>query len=76
MENYIICPQCKRKISNDPLIDAAADKGYLGKDNLGSKYITCECGNNVSFWAITAQLRSQKTLGSKIKNLFGGRPRA
>ena len=71
MEHYITCPQCNRKISNDPLIEAAAtDKGYVGKENLGSKYLTCECGNNISFWAITAQLRSQKTLGWKIKNLF------
>jgi hypothetical protein len=74
MENYITCPECKRRISNDPLIEAAAEKGYQGKDNLGSQYITCECGNNITFWAITAQLRAQKTLGWKIQNLF--KPRA
>jgi transcription elongation factor Elf1 len=70
MENYITCSQCKRKISNNPLIDAAANKGYVGKDNLGSQFITCECGNNITFWAITAQLRAQNTLGSKIQNFF------
>jgi hypothetical protein len=41
----------------DPLIDAAAK----GEDHsLGSQYIVCECGERISFWMITSQLRDQK----------------
>jgi hypothetical protein len=40
---------------NNPIIDSAA-RGELH----GSELITCECGQNITFWAITAQLRDQK----------------
>ena len=57
MENQITCPQCKRTITNDPVIDSAAK----GEDHtMGSGYVICECGERISFWAITAQLRDQK----------------
>ena len=67
MENYITCPACKRIISNNPVVETAA-KG--GDHSMGSEYIICECGERISFWAITAQLRDQKKLGMRIQNWF------
>ena len=63
MENYIICPNCKKTISNEPIIDAAAKK-----EDYKSRFLTCECGESITYWVITAQLRKQKTLGGKIRN--------
>jgi hypothetical protein len=72
MENQIICPHCKRTISNNPVLDSA-----VNKENLGSTFIICECGERITYWAITAQLREQKTFGRRIqnwlRNLFKGR---
>jgi hypothetical protein len=62
MNNYVICPRCNTTITSDPIIDSAA-KGELH----GSEYITCKCGQNITFWDITAQLRNQNTFGLKIK---------
>ena len=57
MENQITCPECRRVITGHPVLEAAAK----GEDHtMGSEYITCECGERISFWAITAQLRDQK----------------
>jgi hypothetical protein len=57
MENHIACPACKRTISNNPVVDSAA----RGEEHtMGSEYVICECGERISFWAITAQLRDQK----------------
>jgi len=57
MENHITCPACKRTISNNPVVDSAA----RGEEHtMGSEYVICECGERISFWAITAQLRDQK----------------
>ena len=65
MENYVICPNCYKTISNDPIIDAAARKDYSE-----SRSITCDCGQRMTYWAITAQLREQKTLGRRFQNWF------
>ena len=67
MENQITCPQCKRKISNNPVVDSAA-KGE--NHAMGSEYVICECGERISFWAITAQLRDQKKPGERVLNWF------
>jgi hypothetical protein len=56
MENQITCPHCKRTISNNPVIESAV-KG----ENLGSTFLICECGEKITYWAITAQLRDQKS---------------
>jgi hypothetical protein len=67
MENQITCPNCKRMISNNPVVDSAAK----GEDHkMGSEFVICECGERISFWAITAQLRGQKSFGSKIQSWF------
>jgi hypothetical protein len=67
MENHITCPQCKRTIMNNPVVDAAAK----GEDHtMGSEYVICECGERISFWSITAQLRDQKKPVEKVLHWF------
>jgi hypothetical protein len=62
MENYVTCPRCKKRISNDLIIDEAA----AGQGN-SARSINCECGERITYWAVTAQLRGQKTLGTRIQ---------
>ena len=62
MENYVTCPNCKKTISNEPIIEAAAKKDYSE-----SRSITCDCGERITYWNITAQLRKQKTMGARIR---------
>ena len=57
MENQIVCPNCKKTISNQPLIEAAAKR-----EGLGSQSFNCDCGERITYWQITAQLRDQKTI--------------
>jgi len=35
-----------------------------------ARSITCECGERISYWVITAQLRKQKTMGRRIQKWF------
>ncbi len=65
MENYIVCPHCKKTISNNPVVDSAVK----GEDR-GSTFVTCDCGEKITFWAITAQLRNQKKPVAKILKWF------
>jgi len=67
MKNQITCPHCKRTISDNPIVDSAAT---AGEHKMGSDFIICECGERISFWAITAQLREQKTFGRKFQGWF------
>jgi len=67
MEHLITCPNCQRKITGDPIIEDAV-KGS-GSDN---RFILCECGERISYWQITAQLRNQKITGRKIQTFFQG----
>jgi hypothetical protein len=67
MDNQIKCPACKRIISNNLVVESAA-RGETHA--MGSEFVICECGERISFWAVTAQLRGQKTFGMKIKNWF------
>ena len=67
MENQITCPACKRTITNNPVVDSAAN----GEDHtMGSGFVTCDCGERISFWAITAQLRDQKKPVDRVLNWF------
>jgi hypothetical protein len=67
MENQITCPACKRTITNNPVVDSAA----RAEDHaMGSEYVICECGERISFWAITAQLRDQKRPVERVLNWF------
>jgi hypothetical protein len=63
MENQIICPQCKRTIANNPIIEDAAKR--QGSD---TQSIICECGERITYWQITGLLRNQKKPGVKIQN--------
>ena len=67
MGNQITCPHCGRTISDNPLVDSAA----TGEGQSTDSY-TCECGERISFWAATAQLRDQKKLSRRILNWFRG----
>jgi hypothetical protein len=67
MEHQITCPACNRTITNNPVVESAAK----GEDHMmGSEYVICECGERISFWAITAQLREQKKPVEKALNWF------
>jgi hypothetical protein len=63
MENQIVCPHCKKTISNNSVIDDAA-KG-TGSD---TQSILCDCGEKITYWQITAQLRDQKRIGRRLQN--------
>ena len=65
MENQIICPNCKKTLSHNAVIDEAA-KG-VGTD---TQSILCDCGERITYWRITEQLRDQKKPGAKIKHWF------
>jgi len=62
MGHYVTCPRCKKTISNNLIIDEAATRA-----GSSSRSIICECGEKITYWAITVQLRGQKTLGSRIQ---------
>ena len=63
MENTIVCPQCKKTIAQSPIVDAAA-KGEGDQ----KQSVICDCGERITYWQITAQLRDQKTMGWRFKN--------
>jgi hypothetical protein len=67
MENQIICPHCHKTLSNMPIIDSAARKVGSGDESM-----ICECGERITYWAITAQLREQNTLGRRFQNWIRG----
>ena len=67
MDNQIICPNCKKVISNTVFVNGAAN----GEGKTSESFV-CECGETISFWAATAQLRDQKTLGTRLSKWFGG----
>jgi hypothetical protein len=67
MGNQITCPSCKRTISDNPLVDSAA----AGEGQTTDSY-TCECGQRITFWAATAQLREQNKLSSRIVGWIRG----
>jgi len=71
MENYITCPKCKRTISNNLIIDEAATRA-----GSASRSVICECGERITYWAITDQLRKQTKLGPKIRKWFQSRSAA
>ncbi len=63
MENYLISPNCNTTISNDPLIEATARK-----EDSGARAITCDCGEKITFLAITTnnENKTRATRDSKI----------
>jgi len=71
MENQIVCPNCKKTISNNSIIDDAA-KG----DGADTQFLICDCGERITYWQITAQLRNQKTFGMKFQNWVRSRSKS
>jgi hypothetical protein len=63
MDNHIVCPHCKKKISNNPIIDDAAK----GEGSDAQSYI-CDCGERITYWQITAQLRDQRAISRRFQN--------
>jgi hypothetical protein len=54
MENRITCPNYKKTIANNSIIDEAA-KG-VGSE---TQSIVCACGEEITYWQISALLRDQ-----------------
>jgi hypothetical protein len=48
MENKIVCPHCKKTISNNPIINDAEKSE--GSD---TQSIICDCGVRITYWQIT-----------------------
>lgn len=63
MGNQIVCPHCQKTISNNSIIDDAA-KG----EGSAAQSILCDCGEKITYWQTTAQLRDQKTMLWRFKN--------
>lgn len=65
MENQIVCPQCGVIILNKSIIgDAIEGVGST------SQFILCECGEKITYWQVTAQLRDQKSIFKRFPNWF------
>jgi hypothetical protein len=65
MINQVACPNCKKIYTNNTIVDQAA-KGE-GSD---TQSIICDCGDRITYWQITAQLRDQKKMGRRFQNWF------
>jgi hypothetical protein len=65
METKIVCPNCSKAIVDNAIVNDAA-KGE-GSD---TQSLICECGERITYWQITAQLRDQKTFGQKFQTWF------
>lgn len=63
MENQIVCPHCKKTITSNSIIEDAA-KGE-GSD---TQSFNCDCGEKITYWQITAQLRDQKKVSRRFQN--------
>lgn len=60
--NQIQCPNCKRTISNNPIIDdAESGKG------LDWRILLCECGEKLNYWQISALLREQRSIRRRLQ---------
>lgn len=65
MENQIVCPKCNKTIANNPIIEDAA-KG----EGTDSRAVFCDCGEKITYWQITKQLRDQKTISVRFQEWF------
>jgi len=63
MENQIVCPHCKKTILNNSIINDA-----LKGEGSASQSVMCDCGERITYWQMTAQLRDQKTIGWRFQN--------
>ena len=59
METYIVCPNCKKTITQNAVVDSAAiDEGQ----GLANQYVTCDCGEKISYWQIEPSSEISKPL--------------
>jgi hypothetical protein len=65
MNNQIVCPHCGKKISNNSVIDDAAN----GKGS-DEQFLICDCGERITYWQIDSQLREQNSFQKKLSNWF------
>lgn len=65
MANQIKCPHCGKTITNNSVIDDAA-KG----EGADTQSMICDCGERITYWQITSQLRDQKKLGARVLTWF------
>jgi RNase P subunit RPR2 len=65
MDIRIVCPKCRKLLMNNTTIEDAI-KG----DGDNTQSILCDCGEKITYWQITAQLRDQKTIGRRFQNWF------
>jgi len=65
MNNQIVCPHCGKKISNNSVIDDAAN----GKGS-DEQFLICDCGERITYWQIDSQLREQNSFQKKLANWF------
>jgi hypothetical protein len=65
MENQIVCPHCKK-----PVTDSAMIADVIKGEGTTTRSIICECGERITFWQMTAQLRDHKTIGYRVQNWF------
>ena len=63
--NTIVCPHCKKTISNNSIVDDAANGS-----GVNTQFVMCDCGERITYWQITALLRDQKTIGRRFQNWF------
>lgn len=67
METQITCPYCRRTITNNAVVESAARQE--GSDQ---QFVNCECGERITYWQITAQLRDQKKIGAQFQRWLQG----
>jgi hypothetical protein len=62
MGAQIVCPNCKKVFSDNPVIEDAS-KG----EGSAQQFITCDCGERITYWQITAQIREQNSISRRFK---------
>lgn len=63
MEDQIVCPKCGKALPDNVVISEAA-KG----EGSFMRFINCECGERITYWQITTQLRKHKTMSYRFRN--------
>jgi hypothetical protein len=63
MENQIVCPHCRKTIANNAMID-----DVIKGQGSTTRSMMCDCGERITYWQMTAQLRDQKTAGFRFQN--------
>ena len=67
MDSHIVCPNCKKSIVGNTIVAEAANN-----EGLDTQSVICDCGERITYWQITAQLRDQKTAGYRFQKWLRG----